>query len=82
MTHAFSYNKDHQFLENEVFIVDEASMIDICLFASLLEAIPTKCRVFIMGDKNQLPSVEAGSVFAELLKIQDIVYSMAASLPC
>ena len=67
-THAFRYNSRRQFNVETIFIIDEASMIDICLFASLLEAIPQGARIFIMGDKNQLPSVEAGSVFSELLK--------------
>lgn len=65
----FIYNKENQFDPNSIFIIDEASMIDISMFASLLEAIPTGARVFIMGDKNQLPSVENGAVFGELLKM-------------
>lgn len=71
-TNGFLYNKNHQFVNNSLFIIDEASMIDINLFNSLLEAIPNSARVFIMGDKNQLPSVECGAVFAELLKIQSL----------
>ena len=71
VTHAFSYNKEHQFAP-AIFVIDEASMIDICLFASLLDAIPEGSRIFIMGDKNQLPSVECGAVFAELLKMDEL----------
>ena len=71
-TNAFSFNKNHQFKDKSIFIIDEASMIDICLFNSLLEAIPDSARVFIMGDKNQLPSVEAGAVFGELLKKESL----------
>lgn len=63
----FSYNAQNQFLENSIFVIDESSMIDITLFASLLEAIPDKARVFILGDKDQLPSVQAGAVLGELL---------------
>ena len=70
VTHAFSYNKNNQFNENSIFIIDEASMVDICLFASLLEAIKRGSRIFIMGDENQLPSVECGAVFTELLKLE------------
>lgn len=66
-TNGFLYNKNHQFLEKSVFIIDEASMIDICLFNALLEAIPQNAFIYIMGDKNQLPSVECGSVFGDLL---------------
>ena len=68
MTNGFIYNKFNQFPSNSLFIIDEASMIDICLFNSLLSALPNDARLFIMGDKNQLPSVESGSVFSELLK--------------
>ena len=62
----FKYNKDH-LLSRGVYIIDEASMIDINIFSSLLEAIPTNSRVYIMGDKNQLPSVDSGAVFEGLL---------------
>ena len=67
-TNGFYYNKKHMFNENSIFIIDESSMIDVCLFNSLLEAIPSSAKVYIMGDKNQLPSVECGAVFGELLK--------------
>ena len=56
------------FSENTLFVIDESSMIDICLFNSLLEAIPDTSLVYIMGDKNQLPSVDCGAVFGDLLK--------------
>lgn len=67
----FIYNKKNKFPEKSVFVIDEASMLDVCVFASLLEAIPDGARVFILGDKNQLPSVECGAVFADLLKELD-----------
>ena len=67
-TNGFLYNKYHKFSENSLFVIDEASMIDVCLFNALLESIPEKAFVYIMGDKNQLPSVECGSVFGDLLK--------------
>lgn len=64
---SFIYNHKKQFSSHSIFIIDEASMIDACLFDSLLEAIPTGARVFILGDKYQLPSVECGAVLADLL---------------
>ncbi len=67
-TSSFSYNKNNQFNVNSIFIIDEASMIDIEIFKSLLEAIPTGARVFILGDEHQLPSVQAGAILGELLK--------------
>ena len=66
-TNGFKHNKDNQFPDDSIFIIDEASMIDICLFNNLLEAIPYKSRVFILGDKDQLPSVEVGAVFGDLV---------------
>lgn len=64
---SFSYNREQQFNPESIFVIDEASMIDINLFASLLEAIPDDAVVFILGDKDQLPSVDAGMVLGELL---------------
>ena len=66
----FRYNKDNQFNEKSIFVIDEASMIDISLFNSLLSAIKRGSRIFILGDKNQLPSVEVGAVFSDLLKME------------
>ena len=63
----FVHNADHQFAENSVFVVDESSMIDIVLFSKFLEALPASARVFLLGDKDQLPSVEAGAVLGDLL---------------
>ena len=71
-TNGFSYNKKHMFSENTLFVIDESSMIDICLFNSLLEAIPDTSLVYIMGDKNQLPSVDCGAVFGDLLKKESL----------
>jgi len=67
-TGGFKYNKHNKFPNNSIFVIDEASMIDICLFNSLLEAIPDTARIFILGDKDQLPSVEVGAVFADLIE--------------
>ncbi len=71
-TNSFLYNKYHPFNQDSIFVIDEASMIDICLFNSLLEAVPDNARIFIMGDKNQLPSVECGAVFGEFLKMNEL----------
>ena len=65
-TNGFRYNEKKPD-EKSIFVIDEASMIDITLFSSLLEAIPNDARVFILGDKDQLPSVQAGAVLGELL---------------
>ena len=52
-TNGFRYNAENHFDEKSIFVIDEASMIDITLFSSLLEAIPEGARVFILGDKDQ-----------------------------
>ena len=54
-------------LEGDVLIVDEASMIDIILFYSLLKAVPPTMRVVFVGDIDQLPSVGPGNVLRDLI---------------
>ncbi|HLS30379.1 MAG TPA: exodeoxyribonuclease V subunit alpha [Flavobacteriaceae bacterium] len=64
--HHFKKNSENP-LNYDVVIIDEASMIDVPLFAKLLEAIdPEKTRLILLGDQNQLPSVGAGSMFKDL----------------
>ena len=63
----FTYNENNRFSDHSIFVIDEASMIDICLFSSLLKAIPNDAMVFILGDKDQLPSVDAGAVLGSVL---------------
>lgn len=66
-TNRFFYNAQNPFPDDGIFIIDEASMIDIEMFANLLEAIPIKSRIFLLGDENQLSSVDAGAVLGDLL---------------
>jgi exodeoxyribonuclease V alpha subunit len=47
-------------------VVDEASMIDVPMFSKLLEALGDNCRIILLGDKDQLASVEAGSLLGDL----------------
>ncbi len=51
----------------DVFIVDEASMIDVGLARALLEAIPDEARLVVVGDVDQLPSVGPGAVLEDLI---------------
>jgi exodeoxyribonuclease V alpha subunit len=51
-----------------VVVVDEISMVDLFVLERFLDAVdPTRTRVVLMGDKDQLPSVAAGAVFAEMI---------------
>ncbi|CDW94096.1 MULTISPECIES: exodeoxyribonuclease V subunit alpha [unclassified Thiomonas] len=53
-------------LEVDVLLVDEASMIHLEMMAALLDALPPTARLILLGDKDQLASVEAGAVLGEL----------------
>ena len=53
-------------LPADVVIVDEASMIDLSLMARLIRALPAHARLILSGDKDQLASVEAGSVLGDI----------------
>ena len=55
-------------LEAQAVIVDEASMLDILLIYHLLDAIPLGCRLILVGDVDQLPSVGAGSVLKDMIQ--------------
>lgn len=62
-------------------IVDESSMVDIELMAALLAALPTSCRLLLLGDGRQLAAVAVGSVFADLCAAAALATSpMAGSL--
>lgn len=63
---AFTFDKENKFPSNSIFVIDEASMIDIGLFASLLQAIPANAHIFILGDPYQLPSVDSGAVLGDI----------------
>ena len=69
----FQVNDEYP-LKTDFLIVDECSMLDISLSASLLKAVPLNAQVLFIGDADQLPSVGAGNV------LKDIIASNA--LPC
>ncbi|SDZ64683.1 exodeoxyribonuclease V subunit alpha [Pseudomonas salomonii] len=52
----------------DVLVVDEASMIDLEMMANLLDALPAHARLVLLGDKDQLASVEAGAVLGDLCR--------------
>ena len=61
----FRHNRENP-LPYDVVVVDEASMIDLPLMAKLVDAIPPQSRFILLGDKDQLASVEAGRVLGDL----------------
>jgi exodeoxyribonuclease V alpha subunit len=62
----FEHNSDNP-LRADVLVVDEASMVDIFLAKALFSAIPASCTLILVGDKDQLPSVGPGRIFADIL---------------
>ena len=50
----------------DLIVIDEASMLDIEMMTALLQATPTQAQLVLLGDKDQLASVEAGAVLGNL----------------
>jgi len=50
----------------DVVVVDEASMVDLALMSKLIQALPLQARIILLGDKDQLASVEAGAVLGDI----------------
>lgn len=61
----------HSPLPYDLVIVDEASMVDLELFAALLAALPEAASLVLVGDAHQLPSVASGNVFADVVRCGD-----------
>lgn len=72
----FTYNADNP-LHADIVIVDEASMIDLFMMARLIEALPAHTRLILLGDRDQLSSVEAGAILADLCAFAGQGYSPA-----
>lgn len=66
----FRHDRDNP-LPVDLLIVDEASMIDLSLMARLLRALPEDARLILLGDHNQLASVEAGAVLGDICSVAD-----------
>ncbi len=67
----FYYNRKNK-ISADAVIIDEASMIDLPLLTRLLEAIPSKAKIILLGDHHQLSSVQAGAVFSDLCKVKNM----------
>lgn len=61
-------------VDAQVVIIDEASMVDLLLMFNLLKALPSGCRLIMVGDVDQLPAVGAGNVLRDLIS--------AGNIPC
>ncbi len=66
----FRYNASNR-LDIDVLIVDEASMIHLEMMSALLQALPAHARLILLGDKDQLDSVEAGAVLGDVTRDAD-----------
>lgn len=65
----FRHNEKN-LLKCDAMVIDEMSMVDINIFESVLRALPLGCRLILVGDSDQLPSVGSGNVLGDLIKSQ------------
>ncbi|MCO6524291.1 MAG: exodeoxyribonuclease V subunit alpha, partial [Candidatus Schmidhempelia sp.] len=72
----FVHHKENP-LHLDILIIDEASMVDLSMMASLIDALPTHARLILLGDREQLSSVEAGAVLGDLCYFANNNYSQA-----
>lgn len=63
----FRHNRDNR-LPHDVVVIDETSMVSLTMMARLLEAVRPDSRLLLVGDPDQLASVEAGAVLADLVE--------------
>ncbi|SFD13488.1 exodeoxyribonuclease V subunit alpha [Pseudoalteromonas denitrificans] len=66
----FRHHKDN-LLHLDLLIIDEASMVDLALMVKLIEALPSHARLILLGDKDQLTSVDTGNILSDLC--QDLI---------
>jgi exodeoxyribonuclease V alpha subunit len=65
------YHHENNRLAEKIVIVDEASMIDLALMERLVRSLRDDGRLILLGDARQLPSVEAGAVLRDLLRVRE-----------
>ena len=75
----FMHNESNP-LKVDAVICDEVSMVDCALMCNLLKALPRDCKLILVGDKDQLPSVGAGNVLADILGSGIIPYCMLTKI--
>lgn len=78
-TSRFVYNENNT-LKVNVVIVDEVSMVDVAIMNHLCKALPRDCKLILVGDKDQLPSVGAGNVLDDIIKSGIINVSMLTKI--
>ena len=66
ITGRFNHN-EHFPLLTDLVILDEGSMVDVALFESLIQAIPTGAKLIILGDTNQLESIGVGNILLDMI---------------
>lgn len=66
-------------LPTDLVVVDEASMMDVEMMARLVDALPSTARLILLGDKDQLASVEAGSILGDLCQTADAAHYTPAT---
>ena len=82
-SHHFRHNKDNP-LRLDLLVIDEASMVDLPMMYKLLSALPTHARLILLGDQDQLASVEAGAVLADIcqgLQVAKLIKNQKNSSP-
>ncbi len=78
----FRHNEENP-LSLDVLVVDEASMVDLPLMSKLVQALPLQARLILLGDRDQLSSVEAGAVLGDICQTGGrIVYSREFAHAC
>ena len=75
----FVYNENNTF-KTDVVIVDEVSMVDVALMNHLCKALPRDCKLILVGDKDQLPSVAPGNVLDDIIKSGIIKVTMLTKI--
>ncbi len=75
----FVHNENNPLLTDAV-IVDEVSMVDVALMNHLCKALPRDCKLILVGDKDQLPSVGAGNVLDDIIACGRIAVSMLTKI--
>jgi exodeoxyribonuclease V alpha subunit len=70
----FRHNNQNP-LHLDILIIDEASMVDLSMMYKVFQALPAHAKVILLGDKDQLASVEAGAVLGEICAFYNVQYS-------